>query len=227
MLDTLELIETPEGVDLSVRPAGVYVRVVAKIIDTLVEVFLLALLSVLYVRLDNAAAGLILIAAFVLLWLYNVIFEVYVGGATPGKKVMGLHVVYTNGAPVSLSGSVLRNFLRVVDVLPSLYALGLALALGNARFQRLGDMAAGTVVAYREGAAHDQVIRTGDGNMPLRVALSRDEHQAVGQFAERAESLSRERRAELANLLSPVTGLSGEDAVAALRAHANWLRGRA
>ena len=198
MLDTLEHIETPEGVDLSVRPAGVYVRVVAKVIDTLIEVVVLAFLSVLYSRLGEAAAGFILIAAFVLLWL---LFEVYAGGATPGKKVMGLHVVYTNGAPVSLSGSVLRNFLRVVDALPSLYAMGLALALGNARFQRLGDMAAGTVVAYGEGPAPQPAVSADQTAVPLRLALSRDEHQAIGQFAERAESLSPERCEELANLL--------------------------
>lgn len=227
MLDTLELIETPEGVDLSVRPAGVYGRVVAKIIDALIQMAVLTLLSVLYIRLGKAAGGFILIAAFVLMWLYNVVYEVYFGGATPGKKVMGLHVVYTNGTPVSLSGSVLRNFLRVVDTLPSLYALGVALSMSNARFQRLGDMAAGTVVAYRDGVMRERASDNNAGSSPLRVTLSRDEHQAISQFAERADSLSDERCRELADLLQPITGLTGDDAVGALRAHANWLHGRA
>ncbi|MFK8014816.1 MAG: RDD family protein [Gammaproteobacteria bacterium] len=227
MLDTLEHIETPEGVSLSVRPAGPYSRILARLVDFLIELIAGIALIILYVNLGKAFLGLFFIAGFILMWLYNVLFEVYGKGATPGKRVLGLHVVYTNGAPVSLSGSILRNFLRVVDVLPTLYALGVSIIFGNSRFQRLGDMAAGTVVAYRHGLSHQVVQPVGNDSAPLRLALSSTEHKAIAQFVERNATLSNERCEELADLLAPITGLHGDDAINALRAHANWLSGSA
>lgn len=226
MLDTLENIETPEGVSLSVRPAGPYVRFMAQLIDTLIQAVVFIILSIVYARFGGVSAGFVLIAVFVLYWGYNIIYEVYFGGATPGKRLMQLHVVYTNGAPVSFSGSVLRNFLRVVDSLPTLYALGAAIAFGNERFQRLGDMAANTVVAYRHNTVLATPLETDEKPAPLRLALNRDEHKAIAQFSERTAKLSAERAAELANLLTPLTGVSDEDAVHALRAHASWWIGR-
>jgi len=226
MLDTLENIETPEGVSLSVRPAGPYVRFMAQVVDTLIQIVALILLSLLYAYFGGVGVGFVLIAVFVLYWGYHIIYEVYFGGATPGKRLMQLHVVYTNGAPVSLSGSILRNFLRVVDSLPSLYALGAAIAFGNERFQRLGDMAASTVVAYRHSTTSAASLNIDEAPTPLRLALSRGEHKAIAQFSERSATLSSERAAELANLLSPLTGVSDDEAVRALRAHASWWSGR-
>lgn len=226
MLDTLENIETPEGVSLSVRPAGPFVRFMAQLVDTLIQGVLLIVLSIVYSVIGKAGIGFVLIAVFALFWGYNIIFEVYFGGATPGKRLLQLHVVYANGAPVSMSGSVLRNFLRVVDSLPTLYALGAAIAFGNERFQRLGDMAANTVVAYRYESSKMPQPSSGDQSAPLRVALRRNEHKAIAQFGERAPALSSERAAELANLLTPLTGATDEEAVQALQAHANWWSGR-
>lgn len=228
MLDTLEKIETPEGVSLSVRPAGLYVRTLAWFIDILIQAVAFVVIALVFLSVGIAFVGFGIIAAFVLKWFYNIIFEVWYGGATPGKRLVNLTVVYTNGAPVSLTGSVLRNFLRIVDSLPALYALGAAITLGNARFQRLGDMAAGTVVAYRDEAhvpAPAPASSIEDAR-PLRLALTRDEHKAIAQFGDRVDRLSPERREELAELLSPLNGLTGADAVAALRSHANWLSGR-
>ncbi len=227
MLDTLEHIETPEGVSLSVRPAGPYVRIIARIIDWLIMGAVLMVTALIFYSLGSFGEGLFLIFAFIMVWLYDVLFEAYGGGATLGKKIMRLHVVHTNGSPVSLGGAVLRNFLRVPDWLPSLYSLGLCLGFGNARFQRLGDMAASTVVAYRQGFTQSAVTHTTQHSGQLRLALSRDEHKAIVQFAERSSSLSHERCRELANLLTPATGLSDDDAISALQAHANWLSGRA
>ena len=225
MLDTLENIETPEGVSLSVRPAGLYVRALAKALDFIIELIILIVLVIALLQFGEALAGLMVVAIFLLTWFYNVIFEVWFRGATPGKMVMNLHVVYTNGAPVSLTGSVLRNFLRVVDVLPSLYALGAVVSLGNPRFQRLGDMAAGTVVAYRDDAVTGGSKTKVKQAAPLRLALAREEHKAIAAYGDRADSLSAERRVELAELLGPISGMDGDDAVVALRRHASWLSG--
>lgn len=227
MLDTLEKIETPEGVELSLRPAGPFARLLAWLIDGLLKTVILVVVLIAIASLGSFFEGLTLLIVFLLIWGYNVVFEVLNNGATPGKLALRLQVVHDNGAPVGWSGSVLRNFLRVVDFLPGMYAVGLTTCLTNSRFQRLGDIAAGTVVAYRDEQWQPAASKDEQKSIPIRVPLSRDEERAVMQFGERADQLSGERCIELASILSPLTGLDGEDAVARLRAHANWLEGRA
>lgn len=226
MLDTLQKIETPEGVELNLRPAGPFPRLLAWLIDSLVKTAIFVVVAIVLASVGSFFTGILFIVLFFLLWGYNVVFEVLNNGATPGKLALRLQVVYDNGAPVGWPGSILRNFLRVVDFLPGLYALGLAACLTNARFQRFGDTAAGTVVAYRDSDVQPVARAQAPLAKPLRVPLSRDEQRAVMQFGERADQLSQERCVELAAILRPLTGLDGENAVDRLRAHANWLGGR-
>ncbi len=94
---------------------------------------------------------LIVIAAFVLLqfvleWGYFVVAETISGGRSLGKALLGLRVVRDGGLPISLRESLLRNLLRIVDVLPSNYVVGLVAMLVSPDGKRLGDLAAGTVV---------------------------------------------------------------------------------
>ena len=226
MLDTLERIETPEGVELNLRPAGPFPRLLAWLIDSLLKTAIIVIALIVLSSLGNFFVGVLLLMLFVMLWGYNVLFEVFNEGATPGKMALRLQVLYASGAPVGWSGSILRNFLRVVDFLPGMYAIGLATSISNARFQRLGDIAAGTVVAYRDPQGQETRSDEDRGATPLRLPLSREEQRAVIQFNERADQLSHERCAELASILAPLTGLSGDDAVERLRSHANWLGGR-
>ena len=67
-------------------------------------------------------------------------------GQTPGKKVLGISVINDDLSPVTLGTSMVRNLLRTVDFLPLFYLAGLVCMLSNQRFQRLGDLAAGTLV---------------------------------------------------------------------------------
>lgn len=226
MLDTLEKIETPEGVELSLRPAGLYSRTLAWLIDFLIKAAAFFVMTLVWSSFGDFLWGVFLLFMFFLLWFYNVFFEVLNDGQTPGKRALNLQVVRANGAPVGWSGSILRNFLRLVDFLPNLYALGAAVCLGNRRFQRLGDMAADTVVSYRDAGVERAAPGAAIDGTPLRVALSRDERRAILQFAERAPLLSKERCIELADILAPLTGVEGEPGVDRLIAHANWLSGR-
>lgn len=89
-----------------------------------------------------AAMGVLITVA---LPTYFVLFEWRLG-QTPGKLAMGIAVVGTDGEPIGLRGAVVRNLLRVVDSLPSLYLLGLGAMLATERTQRVGDVAAETVV---------------------------------------------------------------------------------
>lgn len=133
-------------------------RVGAVVVDSLLLGVVFGLLSVVvaavaFVFVADPTSGLAIDAAVVLLWLltfttgfaYFVYFEgAY--GQTLGKRAVGIVVVDEDGDPIDYTDALARNVLRVVDVLPMLYVLGGALVLVTERGQRVGDLAAGTVV---------------------------------------------------------------------------------
>src|SRR6202453_4051205 len=85
---------------------------------------------------------------FCLIWGYFALFEAYWHGQTPGKRAMKLRVIKDSGRQITLFEALARNLLRVVDYLPSLYLVGVITMLCNKRNQRLGDLAAGTIVVH-------------------------------------------------------------------------------
>ncbi len=118
----------------------------------------------------------------------------------------------------------MRNLLRAVDILPGCFGVALASMMMSARFQRLGDMAAGTLVVYREPPADRTVAETGTDLRPPALPLSLEEQRAVLDFAERVPFLNAERAAELADIPAAALGTTG-DPVGGLCALAAWLRG--
>ena len=149
-LDTTCLIETPEGVDLEVVPAGPVVRMAAYLADLGIRLLVLVFVGAIAAVAGAFGQGLTLLVYFALEWLYPVLFETLRNGQTPGKKLMGLRVIRDDGTPVGWGDSALRNLLRTADFLPVGYALGLCTMLVSGRFQRLGDLAAGTLVVGSE-----------------------------------------------------------------------------
>ncbi|MEM7356364.1 MAG: RDD family protein [Acidobacteriota bacterium] len=217
--------ETPEGVNLSLRPAGPPVRLVAWGIDAMILVVAQFLLAFAFGLMGTAGTGVFLLSLFVLWWFYPVAFEVLRGGVTPGKSAVGLQVVHDDGTPVALAASLLRNLLRFADFLPFAYGAGLASMLLSRDRQRLGDLAAGTLVIYRDEAAVDRRIPTAPA-VPPRVPLDREEQRAVVDFGVRYSTWNDERRHELATLAVPLTEATGEAAATKLLGVANWLLGR-
>ncbi|MEL7449610.1 MAG: RDD family protein [Pseudomonadota bacterium] len=224
MLDTLQTFETPEGVELGLKLAGPAPRAIAWSIDFVLKLVLLVM-SLVLLGLGGVGSAAQAIVYFAVLWLYNVLFEMFTNGATPGKKLMGLRVVNTNGTPVGWGGSVLRNLVRFVDMLPVLYGFGILATLLNQRFQRLGDIAANTVVVYQSPPS-PPATATSEAAEPLRVPLSVADQRWILAYSERGSRLSKERLVELAEVLEPVTGKRGEEAADRLSAHGNWLAGR-
>ena len=225
LLDTRLDFPTPEGITLQAVVAGPVVRAYAWLLDLLVRALLLVGLTLPLSALGHAGTGLTLILFFALTWFYHVGFEVLRGGATPGKRALGLQVVHDDLTPVGWQASLLRNLLRSVDLLPGTYALGLLAMLLGPRFQRLGDLVAGTLVIHaRPGAWRLTLPETEPAPPPL--ALRGDEQQAILAYAQRQGQLSPARRAELAALL-PALGGAGPDGPRRLLAIANWLAGRA
>jgi uncharacterized RDD family membrane protein YckC len=170
--------------------------------------------------------GLAMLLLFALMWAYSVLCEVWLDGQTLGKRALGLRVVRADGTPVTWMPSVVRNLLRVVDILPGVYGVGLVSTLIDPYGRRLGDIVAGTMVIHASELPAGQQVATVLA-VPLPVVLAADEQLALVEFAERSGQLTVPRQEELANMLSPLTGCRDTAAVQRLIAHANWLLGRA
>jgi uncharacterized RDD family membrane protein YckC len=222
-LDTIVRYQTPEGVELSLLPAGPFVRGMAWLIDFAIRAVCYIVITIFLSWLGGIGKGIILIGLFAIEWFYPVLFEVR-NGMTPGKKAMGLQVVHDDGTPLSWSSSLLRNLIRCIDLLPLFNMVGFFTMLLNSRFQRLGDLAAGTVVVYFKDAT--RVITIPDyPPQPAPIPLTLAEQRLILDFCERAGDLSDDRRRELASLLAPLCGSKSPEN--RLLAYGNWfLKGK-
>jgi uncharacterized RDD family membrane protein YckC len=178
-------VETPESVAFAYRLAGLGSRGFALIIDAaligLIVIGEALLAGGAYLLLHAAGArlaatavtwvlGALLIAVFLTAWGYFIVGEVFGNGRTWGKKWMGLRVVRDDGSRVRAGDSVIRNLLRLADVLPGNWTVGMLAILFTRQHKRLGDMAAGTVVIRDE----TQDLRLDDGGEDQRVLLARE-----------------------------------------------------
>jgi uncharacterized RDD family membrane protein YckC len=204
-------LETPEGLTVTVPLAGVGSRFVSAGIDFTIQILLTTAAAVVFLAFGvggGLGAGLFAIAVFAIFFVYDVAFEVLSGGRTPGKRWTGLRVVRSGGQPVGFVASAIRNILRVVDFLPSVYLTGIVSILVTKRNQRLGDLAADTVVARAPRKAARVVEE--QAPVPLQGALAAwdvsgvtpEELSAVRSFLERRSSLEWGARQALARSLA-------------------------
>lgn len=158
------LIKTPEGVVFSQTLAGPVTRFLAWLVDFaciwIVMIISQLLVSVFAVISPEAAMALLYLINFVITSGYGMLFEWFWRGQTPGKRVLQLRVTDANGLRLRFSQVAIRNLLRAIDspVLPldvgsgvtlpgfTFYPIGGVLTLLTRKAQRLGDLAAGTVV---------------------------------------------------------------------------------
>lgn len=150
-------IETPELVAIQMPLAGIGSRFVALLIDTLIWaagfVVLLLLLWAFRPALQAFSklsyqwtTALFTIGFFLLNWGYFTLFEAFNNGRTPGKRIARIRVIQQTGRAIGLFESMARNFVRYVDQIPFFYAVGVITMFATRRHQRLGDLAAGTLV---------------------------------------------------------------------------------
>lgn len=201
-------VVTPERAVLSYRLAGVGSRALAQIIDVVVLYVVLVLLEAFLALLayfDAAfASGLMAFAAFALILLYFILLEGLMNGQTLGKRAVGIRVRMVDGTPIGLEAAILRNFLRPADLLPGFYLLGLVTMFLSSRAQRLGDLAAGTVViSERREASRYAVAPHGVGIHPLEQfvgplrGLTMAEYSALRRLADRYYELPEEAQRDL------------------------------
>jgi len=150
-------IDTPELVSIEMPIAGVGSRFIAIVVDYLIWgaafIVLILLATILLPALHalgkisaNWALGIFFLIVFLLHWGYFTLFEAFGNGRTPGKRVAKIHVIHRSGRALSFVESLARNLVRVVDYMPSFYAIGVVAIFMSRQNQRLGDMVAGTLV---------------------------------------------------------------------------------
>jgi uncharacterized RDD family membrane protein YckC len=176
-IDELRM-ETPEQIEVNLELAGLGSRFSAQLVDWILKAFvaviLLFLASLVAAIMESSighvvenpsstALAVFIIVLYVLLLSYGLFFEAFWKGQTPGKWLVGIRVIRENGSPVSFTAAGIRNFLALADVLPMFFLFGSVIIMLTSRRQRLGDMAAGTIVIRERpgdlGNAPEDAIR--------------------------------------------------------------------
>jgi uncharacterized RDD family membrane protein YckC len=198
-------VQTPEGIEIILYPAGLLIRSCAHAIDMGFQGVLVIILSISAGLLGQTLGlWLFLLLLFGVNWFYHVIFEVFFKGQSPGKRILGLRVVGGDGSPISPGASFLRNLLRFADTFMFLYLIAVLLITFSPGFRRLGDWAADTLVVYAANSrppvappAGPWTVNAGElGSLP---AMTYAEKQAVLTFARRYPRLSPARADEIAH----------------------------
>jgi uncharacterized RDD family membrane protein YckC len=211
-IDTRIQIVTPENIAFQYRVAGPFRRLPAFLIDLAIRVgvavlgMIAAALAFGSVGVTGVGLGLGLILWFGLSWFYGGLFEALWNGQTPGKRVLGIRVVSVEGQPITPFQAILRNILRDVDAQPFMfYQVGLLAAMLNDRFQRLGDLASGTMVVIEEGRRLQGVVPIREseairiaGLVPPGFEPSRSLARALAAYVQRRQLFPLGRRLEIA-----------------------------
>ncbi len=201
---------------LRFETAGLGSRLLAASIDLLLQGAVLAVALIALAGLSgtgsSATFGIVVVVLVltVVLLGYPIAFETLWRGRTPGKAALGLRVVTTDGAPIRFRHAAVRGFLGLVDLYLTSGAGAVLSILCTRDDQRLGDLAAGTLVlrqrsgvpppvatAFEVPAGYESYAATLDVS-----GLGNDHHVAVRSFLVRAATLPWEARATLATRLA-------------------------
>jgi uncharacterized RDD family membrane protein YckC len=169
-------IDTPELVEIEMSLAGIGSRFIALLVDMLIWLAGLLVLIFFFVIFAPGietfskisaqwAVAIAILILFLLFWGYFTLFEAFWNGRTPGKRVARIRVIQRSGRAIGLIESMTRNLIRYIDMQPfPLYAVGVIAIFATQQHQRLGDLAAGTLVvrdrALQEPAWGDAGART-------------------------------------------------------------------
>jgi uncharacterized RDD family membrane protein YckC len=228
VLDTVVAAETPEGILLELRPAGLTARFYAFALDGVIRLSILYSAAIITTLMGGIGMAFFLILFFALEWFYPVVFELAWSGATPGKRAFALKVVMDNGLPVTPAASLTRNLLRTADFLPFCYGFAIVSMLVRRDCKRLGDIAAATMVVH-EAQALSKIPLDNVAPVAPVIRLAQNTQAAVVALAGRAPRLTEERLDELAAMAATVSGdggRSGPDVTRRVLGVAQWVLGR-
>ena len=234
-LDTTIAVITPENIAFDYQLAGPFRRLPAYLIDVAVRwISIVVIVIGVYLiggLIDINALGPFATAAMFLVyfgisWFYGTVLETYYNGRTVGKWVCGLRVIDVEGRPITGKRAFIRNLLRIADLAPiaaiSSFSedippafiiptgmVGLATMLATRRMQRLGDLAAGTMVIVDERSWRLPIAKVDDPRVPALASffpgdyrVSRSMARTLAVYAERRHYLTPARRREVARHLT-------------------------
>jgi uncharacterized RDD family membrane protein YckC len=219
-LDSRIEIVTPENIAFQYVLAGPFRRLPAFLIDVAIRAAVLAaaFFTILFtaggIGLGGLGLGVFLVVWFALSWFYGGFFETVWNGQTPGKWIMRLRVLTVDGQPINALQAVLRNVLREVDAMPMLgavplYMLGLTAMSAGDRFQRLGDLACGTIVVVERCGKLRELAPVADkdvaalaARIPPSFRSTRAMGHALTAYVARRERFLPARRHEIALILA-------------------------
>jgi len=207
-------IQTPESIRFSYDLAGLGSRFLAVSIDLLVQIAFIGLIFwalVLAGRdapvakaaiseerlLESFAIAAIVAIIFTVFFGYFILLEALWDGQTPGKKALGIRVVRDGGYPMDFGSSLIRNVVRVGEMLAGFYALGAVSALLSSENKRLGDYAAGTIVVRDSRTLSPAEFLRPSGSLEFSL-LTPQEREIIERFAVRRDGMDADRRARMA-----------------------------
>jgi uncharacterized RDD family membrane protein YckC len=231
-------IKTPEFVSIQFQIAGLGSRSAAFIIDQLLLMIvnILSIIVLLFVMdgmssfsffmMENTLPiAITVIVLFIVNWGYFFAFEFFSGGRTLGKKLVGIRVIQENGHSITLLSSFIRNFIRMIDSLPTAYFLGIIMIFFHSKHKRLGDIVAGTIVVHerkpkrnkKQTRLEEEIYNRGLSKDDLTIdewtlkSLGIKEWKLVSTYANRFQQIPLEERNQLteqiAEVLLPKIGL--------------------
>jgi len=232
-------VRTGESIELHYELAGVGSRFLAVALDLAIQigVLLLVIITISIAnnssrfigRIISSSAGhhveavfyaLLSVCAFVLFFGYFIIFELWWSGRTPGKRALGLRVVRDAGFPLDVGASVIRNLVRIVEVLLGLYTVSAICALLSRENKRLGDYAAGTIVIRDRRFASEDIDAYMAREAPVDDGISSEDRELIERYVARRKALEPGARRMLATqianrvrpqLKAPFTHLTDEE----------------
>ncbi|MGE0786844.1 MAG: RDD family protein [Sandaracinaceae bacterium] len=156
------VIRTPENVTFEFELASVASRAMAWFVDVMIMTSLIVVLSQLVQPfvplLGGFASAILFVGVFIVQWWYSTLLEWLWGGQTVGKRIVGLRTLSKDGVRVGFTQAVVRNLVRIVDLLPGLYLVGGVSSFLDRDHRRLGDLAAGTIVIRERKAVAPSAV---------------------------------------------------------------------
>jgi uncharacterized RDD family membrane protein YckC len=232
-LDCIARVITPENIEFDYALAGPFQRLPAFVFDfavrglVMIGVLMLAGMASSFLPLGGSFFTIVmLLLYFGLSWFYGIFFETRFSGRTPGKMVFKLRVISVDGRPINGTQAALRNLLRLADMcvmlplqvldpeMPAAYIIptllvGLVVMTLTRRMQRLGDLAAGTMVISEARRNVPLNIVPDDArafaladDLPATFSASSSLAQAIGLYMENRRRLGTKRRHDVAQHLA-------------------------
>jgi len=217
-LDTRVRFVVPENIEFEHQLAGPFSRLPAYLLDFAIRLGLMfaMLFAISFVGFATQSLGVFgmvfLLTWFVMEWFYGGLFETFWNGQTPGKRAFGLRVVSIDGRPITAMQAILRNLLRAVDQQPMFtFQVGLFATACTSKYQRLGDLAAGTIVIVDQRQKMSELVQIDEPAvqqaieaLPTSFVVSRSLSRALAKYVERRRYFGPARRLEIAGRLGEV-----------------------